>query len=147
MLVILGNEVDTVIRYNRSGGADMPQLSSYREVAESAAHADERLAKQRASGRTNTTGEGFDWPRNWKLSAAKAAGKIWYARSESEHDVEAKNVVPEVQEQGKIVEEAFALRAKQAVSEKPFKLGEVRGISLEFPETTEKAFYQTLPFP
>src|ERR1700678_858908 len=58
MLVILGNEVDTVIRYNRNGAADMPQLASYQEVAESAAHADERLAKQRASGRVNTTGEG-----------------------------------------------------------------------------------------
>lgn len=147
MLVILGNEVDTVIRYNRSGGADMPQLSSYRDVAESAAHADERLAKQRASGRTNTTGEGFDWPRNWKLSAAKAAGKIWYARSESGRNVEAKNVVPEVQKQGKIVEEALALQARQALSEKPFKLGEDRRTFLEFPEKTEKAFYQTLPFP
>lgn len=78
MLVILGNEVDTVIRYNRNGAADMPQLASYPEVAESAAQADERLAKQRASGRTNTTGEGADWPRNWKLAAAKAVGKIWY---------------------------------------------------------------------
>src|ERR1022692_4208028 len=39
MLVILGDEVDTVIRYNRSGGADMPQLSTYPEVAEAAAHA------------------------------------------------------------------------------------------------------------
>jgi hypothetical protein len=81
MLIIIGNEVDTVIRYIRNGGADMPQLSSYPEVAESAAHADERLAKQRASGRANTTGEGFHWPRNWKLSAAKDAGKIWYAAS------------------------------------------------------------------
>jgi hypothetical protein len=78
LLVIVGNEVDTVVRYNRNGGADMPQLSSYPEVAESAAFADERLAKQRASGRKNTTGEGIQWPRNWKLSAAKAAGKIWY---------------------------------------------------------------------
>ena len=79
MLVILGKEVDTVIRYSRSGGADMPQLRSYPDVAEAAAHADERLARQRASGRTNMTGEGTDWPRNWKLAAAKAAGKIWYA--------------------------------------------------------------------
>jgi hypothetical protein len=42
MLVILGNEVDTVIRYNRNGGADMPQLSTYPDLAEAAAHADER---------------------------------------------------------------------------------------------------------
>jgi hypothetical protein len=79
MLVIIGNEVDTVVRYNRSGAADMPQLASYPEIAESAAYADERLARQRASGRANTTGEGKDWPRNWKLASAKAAGKIWYA--------------------------------------------------------------------
>jgi hypothetical protein len=39
-------DVGTVIRYSRSGGADMPQLSSRPEVAESAEHADERLAKQ-----------------------------------------------------------------------------------------------------
>lgn len=39
-------DVDTVIRYSRSGGADKPQLSSRPEVAESAEHADERLAKQ-----------------------------------------------------------------------------------------------------
>ena len=83
MLVIIGDEVDTVIRYNRNGAAEMPQLASYKDVAESAAHADERLAKQRASSRayTNTTGEGNDWPRNWKLAAAQAAGKIWYAGS------------------------------------------------------------------
>ena len=81
MLVILGDEVDTVIRYNRNGSVDMPQLASYQEVAESAAHADERLAKQRASGRVNTTGEGVHWPGNWKLAAAKAAGRIWYAGS------------------------------------------------------------------
>lgn len=84
MLVILGDEVDTVIRYSRGGGADMPQLSSYPEVAESAARADERLNKQRASGRTNTTGEGAEWPRNWKLAEAKAAGKIWYAGSRTD---------------------------------------------------------------
>jgi len=81
MLVILGDEVDAVIRYNRYGSVDMPQLASYQEVAESAAHADERLARQRASGRVNTTGEGVHWPRNWKLAAAKAAGRIWYAGS------------------------------------------------------------------
>jgi hypothetical protein len=92
MLVILGNEVDTVIRYNRSGGADMPQLSSYPEVAESAAHADERLAKQRDSGRANTTGEGFHWPRNWKLADAKATGKIWYTRSESDQERDYKTI-------------------------------------------------------
>jgi hypothetical protein len=46
MLVILGMEVDTVIRYSRSEGADMPQRSSYSQVAESAEPADERLAKQ-----------------------------------------------------------------------------------------------------
>ena len=39
MLVILGNEVDTVVRYNRKGGADMPQLCTYPDVAEAAAHA------------------------------------------------------------------------------------------------------------
>lgn len=60
MLVILGDEVDTVIQYTRNGGAQMPQLSSYDEIAERAAHADELLAKQRASGRKNTTGEGVD---------------------------------------------------------------------------------------
>lgn len=81
MLVIIGNEVDTVIRYSRSGSVDMPQLSSYPENADAAAHADERLARQRASGRRNTTGEGVDWPRNWKLAAAKAVGKIWYEGS------------------------------------------------------------------
>ena len=32
----------------------MPQLSTHPEVAESAAYADERLAKQRASGRMKT---------------------------------------------------------------------------------------------
>ena len=93
MLVILGDKVDTVIRYNRRGGADMPQLCTYPEVAEAAAHADERLAKQRASGRNNTTGEGVEWPRNWKLGEAQAAGNIWYARQK----VEPKNVVPEAQ--------------------------------------------------
>jgi hypothetical protein len=75
MLVVLGDQVDSVIRYTRGGGADMPQLSSYPEVAESAAHVDERLAKQRASGRANTTGEGFNWPRNWKLSAQRRPGR------------------------------------------------------------------------
>jgi hypothetical protein len=79
MLVIIGNEVDTVIRYNQRGGADMPQLSSYPEVAEAAADADQRLAKQRDSGRRNTTGEGKHWPYNWKLAKAMAARKIWYA--------------------------------------------------------------------
>jgi hypothetical protein len=78
MTVILGDEVDTVIRRTRGGGADMPQLSIYPEVAESAAYADERLAKQRASGRLNTTGEGTDWPRDWKLGKAKVAGTIRY---------------------------------------------------------------------
>jgi len=78
MTVILGDEVDTVIRHTRGGGADMPQLSTYPEVAESAANADERLAKQRTSGRMNTTGEGTHWPRNWKLGKAKAAGAIQY---------------------------------------------------------------------
>jgi hypothetical protein len=78
MLVILGNEFDSVIRYTRGGGADMPQLSSYPEVAESAAYVDERLARQRSSGRMNKTGEGVNWPRNWKLSEAKTAGKVWY---------------------------------------------------------------------
>jgi hypothetical protein len=97
MLVILGKEVDTVIRYNRSGGVDMPQLASYAEVAEAAAHADERLAKQRASGRANTTGEGVHWPRSWKLAAAKAAGKIWYPGSKTQRKAEAKNVVFEAQ--------------------------------------------------
>jgi hypothetical protein len=81
MLVIIGKEADTVIRFSRGGSADMPQISSYPETAEAAAYADEKLAKQRASGRRNTTGEGNDWPRNWKLDRAKAAGKIWYANS------------------------------------------------------------------
>ena len=79
MLVILGDEVDTVIQYLPRGGVNMPQLSSYKEVAEEAARADKLLAKQRASGRRNTTGEGVHWPRNWKLAEAKAAGKIWYS--------------------------------------------------------------------
>ena len=79
LLVILGDEVDTVIQYLPSGGVNMPQLSSYKEIAEEAARADKLLAKQRASGRRNTTGEGVHWPRNWKLAEAKAAGKIWYA--------------------------------------------------------------------
>lgn len=82
MLVILGDDVDTVIQYQPDGGAKMPQISTYEEVAESAARADELLAKQRASGRTNTTGEGAHWPRNWKLAKAKAAGKIWYAETQ-----------------------------------------------------------------
>jgi hypothetical protein len=99
MMVILGNEVDTVIRYNRNGAADMPQLASYPEVAESAAHADERLAKQRASGRVNTTGEGTDdWPRNWKLAAAKATGRIWYSGHQPTRAItECKNVAFKVQ--------------------------------------------------
>lgn len=79
MLVILGEEVDTVIQYLRGGGVNMPQLSSYKEIAEEAARADKLLARQRASGRRNTTGEGVHWPRIWKLAEAKAAGKIWYA--------------------------------------------------------------------
>jgi hypothetical protein len=78
MLVILGNEVDTVIKYIRGGGVKTPQITTYDEVAESAAHADELLAMERASGHTYTTGEGHDWPRNWKLAKAKAAGKIFY---------------------------------------------------------------------
>lgn len=94
MLVIIGDEVDTVIRYRRSGGVDMPQLASYPEVAESGANADERLAKQRASGRVNSTGEGVDWPRNWKLASAKAAGKIWYAGSNASPKSEASPVGP-----------------------------------------------------
>lgn len=79
MLVIIGKDVDTVIRFSRGGSADMPQVSSYPDVAESAVYADQRLSRQRASGRRNTTGEGNDWPRDWKLDKAKAAGKIWYA--------------------------------------------------------------------
>jgi hypothetical protein len=81
MIVIVGNEVDTVIRFSRGGSADMPQISSYPDKAEAAVYADQRLAKQRASGRRNTTGEGSDWPRDWKLDKARAAGKIWYAES------------------------------------------------------------------
>jgi hypothetical protein len=79
MLVIIGKDVDSVIRFTRAGSADIPQVSTYPEVAESAVHADEILARQRASGRRNTTGEGNDWPRDWKLDKAKAVGKIWYA--------------------------------------------------------------------
>ena len=81
MLVIIGREVDAVIRFSRGGSADMPQVSSYPEVAESAVYADQRLTRQRASGRRNTTGEGNDWPRDWKLDKATAAGNIWYAES------------------------------------------------------------------
>ena len=43
MLVIVGNEVDTVIRFSRGGSADMPQLCSYPEVAESAAYAESKI--------------------------------------------------------------------------------------------------------
>jgi hypothetical protein len=94
MTVIVGASVDTVIRHTRGRGADMPQLSSYPELAESAAHADERLAKQRASGRLNTTGEGVNWPRNWKLSAAAAAGKIWYAGDRDERNTRSATAIP-----------------------------------------------------
>jgi hypothetical protein len=94
MLVILGNEVDTVIQYTRGGGAKMPQLSSYNEVAEEAARADVLLAKQRASGRRNTTGEGVHWPSDWKLAKAKAAGKVWYAIPEPERGTYPKPSVP-----------------------------------------------------
>jgi hypothetical protein len=79
MVVIIGKDVDTVIRFSRGGSADMPQVCSYPDVAESAVYADQRLSKQRASGRRNTTGEGNDWPRGWKLDKARAANKIWYA--------------------------------------------------------------------
>jgi hypothetical protein len=96
MLVIIGNEFDTVIRYNQRGGADMPQLSSYPEVAESAADADERLAKQRLSGRKNTTGEGKHWPYNWKLTKARAAGKIWYAGTQDQADAHPQTVIPPI---------------------------------------------------
>jgi hypothetical protein len=47
MIVIVGNEVDTIIRFSRGGSADMPQISSYPDKAEAAAYADQRLAKQR----------------------------------------------------------------------------------------------------
>ena len=78
MIVIIGNEVDTVIKYIRGGGVKMPQITTYKDVAEDAARADLLLAEERASGRSYTTGEGHDWPRNWKLEKAKAAGKIFY---------------------------------------------------------------------
>lgn len=81
MLVIIGDEVDTVIKYIRGGGVKMPQLAKYDEVAEEAARADLLLAEQRArqaSGKVYTTGEGHDWPRNWKLADAQAAGRIFY---------------------------------------------------------------------
>lgn len=87
MLVILGDRFDTVIQYTRGGGAKMPQLSSYREIAEDAARADILLGKQRASGRRNTTGEGVHWPTDWKLAKSKAAGKIWYASAGSERGI------------------------------------------------------------
>ena len=90
MLVILGDEVDTVIQYIRGGGVKMPQLSTYGEIAEEAADADRLLARQRSSGRRNTTGEGVDWPRNWKLAEAKAAGRIWYAIPRAEPSVDEK---------------------------------------------------------
>jgi hypothetical protein len=51
MLVIIGTDVDTVIRFSRGESADMPQICSYPEVAESAVYADQRLSRQRASGR------------------------------------------------------------------------------------------------
>jgi hypothetical protein len=96
LLVIVGNEVDTVIQYTRGGGAKMPQLSSYNEVAEDAARAELLLAKQRSSGRSNTTGEGVHWPRDWKLAKAKAAGKIWYSggASNSTHQDAHPSVFP-----------------------------------------------------
>ena len=78
MIVIRGNEVDTVIKYIRGGGVKTPQITRYEDKAESAAYADVLLAKERASGKAYTTGEGHDWPRNWKLDKAKAAGKIFY---------------------------------------------------------------------
>jgi hypothetical protein len=78
MLVIIGDEVDTVIKYIRGGGVKMPQLATYDEVAEDAARADVLLAEQRASGKVYTTGEGQDWPRNWKLASAQTAGRIFY---------------------------------------------------------------------
>jgi hypothetical protein len=96
MLVIRGDQVDAVIRYTRGGGADLPQLSSYPEVAESAAYADKRLAKQRASGRANTTGEGFHWPRNWKLAPAKAAGQIWYEDRQDGASAQPPTIIPTV---------------------------------------------------
>ena len=77
----------------------MPQLCTYPDVAEAAAHADERLAKERAYGRKNTTGEGVEWPRNWKLGEAQAAGTIWYARHKTERKVEPQNVAPEAQKE------------------------------------------------
>src|SRR5260370_8307122 len=70
MLVILGNEVDTVIKYIRGGGVKMPQLTTYDDVAEDAAGADVLLAEQRASGKGDTTGEGHACPYNWKLPNA-----------------------------------------------------------------------------
>jgi hypothetical protein len=81
MMVINGRGVDAVIRFSSGGSADLPQVSTYPEVAESAVYADQKLLRQRASGRRNTTGEGSNWPRDWKLEKAKAAGKIWYAES------------------------------------------------------------------
>ncbi len=97
MLVIVGDEFDTVIQYTRGGGAKMPQLSSYDEIAEEAARADTLLAKQRASGRRNTTGEGVHWPSDWKLAKAKTAGRIWYATPSPErstHHKPALSVLP-----------------------------------------------------
>jgi len=90
MLVILGDKFDAVIQYTRGGGAKMPQLASYDEIAEDAARADSLLVKQRASGRRNTTGEGVHWPTDWKLAKSKASGKIWYANSGSEHGINQK---------------------------------------------------------
>lgn len=85
MLVIIGDEVDSVIRYKRNGSADMPQLRSYPEVAESAAYADQLLAMQRKrSSGSYGTGEGKEWPRDWKLVKAKAVGRIWYEFSKVE---------------------------------------------------------------
>src|SRR5262249_49814843 len=68
-------------------------------------------------------------------------------------------IVPELHEQAKIVAkalniqqintalEALIAHGKQALSEKLFHLEEVSAKFSKFAENTEKAFYQTLPFP
>ena len=68
-------------------------------------------------------------------------------------------VVPDVQQQGKVVEQALKIRqvttalealaseGKQSLSEHLFNLGAISDKFLKFSESTEKAFYQRLPFP
>jgi N-6 DNA methylase len=68
-------------------------------------------------------------------------------------------IVPDLQEQSRIVEEALkirqvtsalealAIQGRQSLSEKLFCLEDVSRKFLEFSQNTEKVFYQSLPFP